>query len=62
MKIDLWYGNKVKEVDRIDITFYPADSTYRGNMYIKDKCIGDYIANSSQELEKKFSQLTFKWE
>ena len=61
MKIDMWYEDSYKDATRIDVTFYPSDCTYRGNIYIGDKCVGDYISNDSIELENTFSQLKFKW-
>ena len=60
--IDMWYGDKVKDVDRVDYTFYPNNTEYRGNCYIKGKCVGDYVAKGSLELEKMFSHLTFIWD
>lgn len=62
MHIDMWYGDDHKNADRIDINFYPEDCSYRGNIYIKNKCVGDYISHDSTELQKEFNQLTFKWE
>ena len=62
MKIDMWYGDDYKKATRIDITFCDLDNEYRGNIYIDNKCVGDYITKDSVELEKTFSQLTFKWE
>ena len=62
LKIDMWYGNKPSDADKIDITFYPNEGKYRGNIYKDGKAIGDYVCNDSVELEKKFSQLQFNWE
>lgn len=62
LKIDMWYGDKRKEVDKIDIAFYPNDGRYRGNIYKNSKIIGDYVCTDSIELEKAFPQLTFKWD
>ncbi len=33
INIDMWYGNNYKEADKIDITFYPNDGEYRGNIH-----------------------------
>lgn len=60
--IDMWYGDNYKEADRIDVTFYPSDGEYRGNVYKDGKTIGDYTCNDSVELENKFSQLEFNWD
>ncbi len=62
INIDMWYGNDRKEADRIDITFYPNDGEYRGNIYKNGKIIGDYVCNDSVELENTFPQLTFNWD
>ena len=56
INIDMWYGDSHKEADKIDITFYPNDGKYRGNIYIGGKIVGDYICNDSVELEKNFPQ------
>ena len=62
INVDMWYGDDHKKADKIDITFYPNDGEYRGNIYINRKIVGDYTFNDSLELEKSFSQLTFHWE
>ncbi len=59
---DMWYGNKLEEVDKIDMTISGIDGMYRGNMYIKGKCVGDYATADSTILEKKFPQLIFNWD
>lgn len=61
-KIDMWYGNKHTEADRISIAFYPNDAEYKGNIYKNGKTIGDYVSNNSIELEETFNQLQFNWE
>lgn len=33
LNIDMWYGDNHKKADKIDITFYPNDEVYRGNIY-----------------------------
>lgn len=62
VNIDMWYGDKHTEADRISISFSDIDCVYRGNIYKEGKCIGDYEANDSVELEKTFSQLHFNWD
>ena len=62
IKIDMWYGNKHTEADKIDICFYGNEGKYRGNIYKDGKIIGDYVCTDSVELEKKFTQLTFNWD
>lgn len=61
INIDMWYGDDLKEVDKIDIAFYDLDCVYRGNIYINGKIVGDYASNDSLKLEKSFPQLTFNW-
>lgn len=62
MITDMWYGNKIEDVTKIDIFFSDLDCLYRGNIYINDKCVGDYTAEDTQEIEKKFPQLKFNWD
>lgn len=53
MKIDIW--RKGEQIASADAYFYPNAGIYRGNLYNKDgKIIGDYSANSSIEIEKRF--------
>ena len=33
LNIDMWYGDEKESADKIDITFYPNDGEYRGNIY-----------------------------
>lgn len=54
VKFDFWYGNTLKEVTKADCFFYPNDGEYRGNLYINDKAVGDYVSNDSVELEEAF--------
>ena len=61
VNIDMWYGNKIEEVTKIDVRFYD-NGEYRGNIYINNKIVGDYTAKDSIELEKAFPQLTFNWD
>ena len=61
ISIDMWYGDKHTEADKIDASFYPNDGEYKGNIYKNGKIIGDYSCNDSVELENTFSQLKFNW-
>lgn len=61
VKVDMWYNDDPKTADKIDIEFYANDGEYRGNIYKNGKTIGDYVSNSSTELEEYFSQLQFNW-
>ena len=54
MKIDYWY-NDGRRAAYADCYFYPNDGVYRGNVYdINGDMIGDYTANNSIEIEKRF--------
>ena len=33
LHVDMWYGDEKESADKIDITFYPNDGEYRGNIY-----------------------------
>lgn len=59
--IDMWYGDLAPEAEKVDITFYPNEGRYRGNIYKGGKIVGDYCATCSIELEKRFPQLVFNW-
>ena len=61
INIDMWYGDDHNKADKIDISFYPNEGEYRGNIYKNGKIIGDYTCNDSVELEKAFLQLHFNW-
>jgi len=56
INIDMWYKNKHKEADKIDIEYYPNEGRYRGNIYKDGKIIGDYSCDNSLELENTFKQ------
>lgn len=47
IKIDMWYGDKPTEADKIDITFNDLDARYRGNIYKQGRIIGDYTCIDS---------------
>ncbi len=61
VNIDMWYGDSYKDATSIDITFYPNDCEYRGNIYKDNKYIGDYSCMDSVALEKTFNWLQFNW-
>lgn len=61
IKIDMWYGDKKEEADKIDIFFNDLDCMYSGNIYKNGRIIGDYFCNDSAVLEKLFPQLVFNW-
>lgn len=61
IKIDMWKNDDFRMAEKIDVFFYPSDAQYRGNIYISDVAVGDYVCNDSVELENTFSQLVFNW-
>lgn len=62
IQIDMWYGNKPTEADKIDITFNDLDARCRGNIYKQGRIIGDYTCTNSTLLEKVFPQLVINWD
>ena len=55
MKIDFWYGNKMKDVARVDCYFNDLNCSYSGNMYdANGKPIGDWWCKDSVMVEKTF--------
>ena len=54
INVDMWYGNKVEEIQKLDIFFYPNEGQYRGNFYKDGKAIGDFTTDDSVELEMYF--------
>jgi len=61
MIIDMWYGNKPTEADRITAYFCDLDAVYRGNLYKEGRVIGDYTARHSYEIEQTFTQFRNIW-
>ena len=59
--IDMWYGDKKGDADRISIFFNDCDCAYFGNIYKNGRIIGDYSCSDSMQLEKLFPQLVFNW-
>lgn len=44
LKIDMWYGDKHTEADRINVFFNDCDCMYRGNIYKDGKNVLEIIA------------------
>ena len=59
MNLDLWYQNKPEDITRITIFFNDIDAKYWGNCYIGEKIVGDYTADSFEDVEKTFPHLSF---
>ena len=57
INIDTWHSHKPEEVTGIDWSFSDLDFVYRGNLYKDEKMIGDYEADTMQEVKKAFPQL-----
>ena len=57
IKIDMWYENNPEEVTGINWSFYCYDTIYRGNVYKGKNIIGDFTADTMQEVQEAFPQL-----
>lgn len=57
ISIDMWYKNNPKEITGIDWSFSNLDCVYRGNLYKDGKTIGDFIADTMQEVCRAFPHL-----
>ena len=55
VNIDFWYNNTLDEITAISCAFSSFDCIYRGNIYIKSKCVGDFSASDSVAIEKTFA-------
>ena len=55
--IDMWYGDKPEQVTGLDIYFNELGGFYYGNLRIFGKIVGDYYADSVQDIEKAFPHL-----
>lgn len=62
IKIDMWYDDKPEQVTGLDIFFNDLGGFYSGNLRIFGKIVGDYYANSVQEIKETFPPLTEKIE
>ena len=57
MFIDMWYGNRIEEVDMIDYGYYDHDCEYRGYMFIKGRPVGDFKTDRFSEIWQKFKHI-----
>ena len=57
INIDMWYGDKPEQVTGLDIYFNDLGGFYSGNLRIFGKIVGDYYADSVQDIEKAFPHL-----
>ena len=60
INIDMWYGDKPEQVTGLDIYFNDLGGFYSGNRRIFGKIVGDYYANTVQEIQEAFPHLAKK--
>ena len=60
MKIDMWYSDKKEQATGLDIQFNDLGCFYSGNIRIFGKIVGDYYADSVQEICEAFPHLKEK--
>ena len=58
VKIDMWYGDKKEQVTGLDICFNDLGCFYSGNLRVFGKIVGDYYADSVQEIKEAFLHLS----
>ena len=59
--LDMWYGDRPRDADKIDVFFSDLDCIYRGNIYKNGRIISDYAAEDAAQIERMFPQLVFNW-
>lgn len=57
LKIDMWYGDKLSDIDKYDVFWSDCDLVYRGSFYKDGKIIGDYSCNYISDLYDKLDNL-----
>lgn len=60
IKIDMWYDDKKEQATGLDIWFNDLGCFYSGNIRIFGKIVGDYYADSVQEICEAFPHLEKK--
>lgn len=60
IKIDMWYNDKPEQVTGLDIWFNDLGCFHSGNLRIFGKIVGDYYADTVQEIQKAFPHLAEK--
>ena len=60
INIDMWYGDKPEQVTGLDICFNDLVGFYSGNLRIFGKIVGDYYADTVQEIQEAFPHLAKK--
>ena len=54
---EMWYGDRIVDIDNISCSFSDCDCCYRGNLYNEGKAIGDYHTTDSVTLEKWVNEI-----
>lgn len=62
IKVDMWYKDKVENVNGFNIMFNDINCFYSGNFYIDNKIVGDFYAETIQDLKEKVPHLAEKIE
>lgn len=60
IKIDMWYSDKKEQATSLDIYFNYLGAFYTGNIRIFGKLVGDYYADTVQEIQEAFPHLAKK--
>lgn len=60
IKIDMWYDDKKEQATGLNICFNDLGCFYSGNITIFGKTVGDYYADSVQEIQEAFPHLAQK--
>ena len=60
IKIDMWYNDKKEQATGLDIWLNDFGCFYSGNITIFNKIVGDYYADSVQEICEAFPHLKEK--
>lgn len=60
IKIDMWYSDKKEQAMSLDIYFNNLGAFYTGNIRIFGKLVGDYYADTVQEIQEAFPHLAKK--
>ena len=57
IKINMWYGNKLEDVDEITCDYRWSDWTYIGDILIAGKIVGNYSTKDYKLVEKTFMRI-----
>ena len=62
IKVDMWHKNKLENIDGFNIIFNDESCFYCGNFYIDGTVVGDFYAETIQELKETLPHLAEKIE